>query len=244
MRIFYIIFLIQIGIQSFAQTTGKIVFERRYYWINIMSKLPYMTKDEIERERLTWGKNQGQYAVKYDLLFKDNKSVYQEQETDDNYGYSWKNEKYIVTRDYNAKHAKDVIGLLGKEYLVEGEIPKYKWKILNEIKEIQGYLCMKAETIDPIKGTKITVWFTDKIPVFGGPEGLSGLPGMILSVQYNEDDVTIEAISIQIDNAIAFALPQKIKGKSITREELMEKTKKYIEESIAGKKNPYWQIRY
>ncbi len=228
----------------YSQKIGKITFERKTFWINIYSKLPFATKEDIEREMLTWGKEQGKEGQKYELTFRDSTSTYLAKESDENYGYSWIQDEYIVSRNYNTKTCKDYLTLLGKDYIIEGQSPKFKWKILNEIKEIQGFLCMKAETIDPIKKTKISVWFCDKIPVQGGPEGLTGLPGMILAADYNGDDITIEAIKIELSEDVQLPKLKKMKGKSIAREEFNAKMEKYIKEQIDGKRNPYWTIRY
>ncbi len=227
-----------------AQKAGKITYERKVYWINIYSKMPFATKEDIEREMLTWGKEQGKEGDKYEYYFKDNLSTYQKKERDENYGYSWIEDEYIITRNYAEKTCKDFITFVGKDYLIEGESPKYKWKILNEIKEIQGYLCMKAETTDTLKKTKIAAWFCDKIKVQGGPEGLSGLPGIILGVEYNNDDVLIEAISVELKDDIVLPTLKKMKGKAIERSAYNNKVIKYVKEQMDGKRNPYWSLRY
>lgn len=241
-----IIFQIIILIASFvqAQKSGVITYERKQFWINIMSKFPFATKERIERDMLAWGKNQGKYAEKYVLHFKDNQTLYMQKPDEENFGWSWKEDSYLLTRNHTDKTCKDLIGLLGKEYLIEEAMPKYKWKILNEIKEIQGYLCMKAESVDTVKNIKIVAWFTDKLPLQGGPEGLNGLPGMILSAEYNGDDITVEATAIDLKEDLTIPYPKKMKGKAISRRDFNIKYKKYIDESIEGKRNPYWQVRY
>lgn len=227
-----------------SQKSGVITYERKQFWINIMSKFPFATKERIERDMMAWGKNQGKYSDKYSLYFKDNQTLYMQKANEDNFGWSWKEDSYLLTRNHTDKTGKDLIGLLGKEYIIEEAMPKYKWKILNEIKEIQGYLCMKAETMDTVKNTKIIAWFTDKLPLQGGPEGLNGLPGMILSAEYNGDDVTVEATAIELKEELTIPYPKKMKGKAISRKEFNIKYKKYIDENIEGKRNPYWQVRY
>ncbi len=122
---------------------------------------------------------------------------------------------------------------------------KPKWKILNEIKEIAGYLCMKAETRDTVHNRVIHAWFTNGIPVQSGPEGFDGLPGMILGLEFNGGDVTVEAISVNLEaDTYSLPLPKKIKGKEITRSDFDKKVKKHIRQSIGGERNPYWQMRY
>lgn len=243
----YIYLLIAISyctIVSSQVSSGKITYERHTYWINIMSKLPFMTQEDIDRDMLTWGKDQGKYGQKYELYYTPTKSLYTAKEDDSNYGYSWKEDDYLLIRDFREKQTKDLITFLGKSYLIEDDTPKYKWKILNEIKEVAGYLCMKAETIDPIKNTPVYAWFTNKIPVSGGPEGYGGLPGMILALELNENDVIIEALTVDIDLDVKLPIPKKMKGKKSNREDYNQKVSKYITETIEGRKNPFWQVRY
>ncbi len=224
---------------------GIIEYNRKSDWINIMSKLPFMTKEEIDRNRLTWGNREDNKGENYQLYFNEGKSIYIQKEEENEYGYSWRKDEYVIIRDYDEKTCHDQVDLLGKTYIIQEELPRIKWKILNEIKEIAGFLCMKAETIDPVKGTKIHAWFSDEINVYGGPEGYYGLPGMILGLVFNEDDVIIEATKVTFnDEPIELPIPSKMKGKQIARTEFEGKMKKFIDESIEGRKNPFWQIRY
>ena len=224
-------------------TSGVIKFERKTYWINIMSRLPWITQEDIDRDKLTWGKNQGRPSP-YELHFAGDKSIYMAGEEDNDAGYSWSSEEYLIIRDYKSNESSDLIETLGKKYLVE-DLPTYKWKILNEIKEIDGYLCMKAETKDTIKNQKIFAWFTDMIPVQGGPEGFYGLPGMILEIDINNGDVLITASEVTIsEKELELPIPKKLKGKKIKRADLNQKIKSFISDSFKSKRNPYWTIRY
>jgi len=224
---------------------GKIVYNRKTSWISIMSKLPYLSQEEIDRMTLTWGNDDDNKGRNYELFFKDHKSLYTYKEEMSEYGYSWKKGAYVLIRDYKNKTMKDQKEEIGTTFLIEEPIPKTKWKILNEIKEIHGYLCMKAETTNDIKGQTIHAWFTDAIPMMGGPEGYSGLPGMILELDINDGDAVITATEIDLETPIEkLPVPRKMKGKKSTTEQLNERLKKFISESIEGRKNPYWRIRY
>ncbi|GLR17119.1 GLPGLI family protein [Portibacter lacus] len=224
--------------------SGTIEFDRKQDWIQIMSKLPYMTQEEIDRSRLTWGKNEGN-GQPFILYFNENESLYTYKEEVSDYGYSWKKDDYVVIRDYENKTIYDKIDFLGRTYILQEDAPRIKWKILNEIKEVAGYLCMKAETVDTVKGTKIHAWFSDEIPVYAGPEGFYGLPGMILGLDFNDGDVIVEATKVTFsDEVVELPIPKKMKGRKLTVAEMNTKAKKYIEESIEGRKNPYWQMRY
>ena len=224
---------------------AKITYNRKTDWISIMSKLPFMTQEEIDRRKLTWGNYDGNKGSNYDLFIKNNKSVYTLKEENSESGYSWKREKYILTRDHKKNKTEDIIETLGKTFLIEGDIPKHRWKILNEIKEVEGYLCMKAETTDTIKGQVIHAWFTDRIPFYGGPEGYGGLPGLILELDINDGDAIIAATSVDLElTELEFPKQGKKKGKRTTYSELNALYAKFIRESIEGEKNPFWRIRY
>ncbi len=241
----YIFIIILLSMDINAQDVeGTIVYNRKTDWISIMSRLPFMTQEEIDRNRLTWGKRSGR-GRNYNLYLKGNKSVYTYGENDSESGWSWKSEEYVLVRDHKSKKATDAREFLGKKYVIKDEMPKYKWKILNDIKEIEGYLCMKAETKDPIKGQTIHAWFTDGINFFGGPEGFSGLPGMILEIVVNESDVVISATSIDFEQAdVKLPIPKKMKGKEIDFAVFDNKVKDFIDQSIEGERNPFWRIRY
>lgn len=228
---------------SAQNTSGIINYNRKQDWIRISSHLPWVTQEDIDRDKLTWGKNQGDGSP-YDLYFNNEKSVYKAGIEENNAGYSWNKEEYILIRDYKHKESQDIIETLGKKYIIE-EVPVYKWKILNEIKEIEGYLCMKAETKDTVKDQTIYAWFTDIIPVQGGPEGFYGLPGMILEIDINGGDVIIAATKIVINSSeVDLPIPKKIKGKKISRADFNTLIKTYISDSIKSKRNPFWGIRY
>lgn len=222
---------------------GVITYNRKQDYVSIMSKLPHISQEEADRMSLTWGKVGD--GTNYNLYFKNNKSLYSIKEEQSESGYSWKKSQFILMRDYAGKSQEDLIETLGKVYHIKEDMPKTKWKILNEIKEIEGYLCMKAETKNEIKGQTIHAWFTDAIPMSGGPEGYGGLPGMILEIDINNQDAVITATKVELDQEnVSLPYPKKIKGKKIDRVDYNAMVKKYIDETIEGKKNPYWRVRY
>lgn len=229
---------------AFAQnTSGKITFQRKKEWIRLNDKLPWISEEEKERSQRVWGTNK-RPPTPYELYFNGNKSIYFEPERENEYGRSWKKEEYKIIRDYTKKESKDFIETLNKKYIVEG-VPEYKWKIHNEIKEVAGYLCMKAETYNPVLDQKVFAWFTDQIPVNGGPEGYYGLPGMILELDLDDGTVIVTASKVDIGTAtVDLPIPKKMKGKKIEREDLNHMLTKYIEDSKETERNPYWTIRY
>ena len=238
-----LILLLTFEIQA-QKVEGTITYNRKTDWIAIMSELPWVTKEDIDRRKLTWGNDEND-GRNFDLTFKDDKSIYTYKEEDSEYTYSWKEEKYVIIRDYNKNKTDDLVEIVGKQYHIIDKIPKYKWKILNEIKEVAGYICMKAETQNDVKDQKVVAWFTDAISFFGGPEGYSGLPGTILELNLNDQNAVITATKVDLKTPIdKLPIPKKLKGKEIEFVKFNTKLKDFIKDSKEGRKNPFWRIRY
>lgn len=236
------------GVTIAQKTSGTIIYERKSHWIKIIQRLPYLKQEEIDRAKLTWGKEDNEPGQKMILQFNANESIYtypDESEVDNESTWSWRKDDYLIHRNFTTMHQQDWLETLGKTYLIEDELEFPKWKILNEIKEVAGYVCMKAETRDTIKNQVIYAWFTDAVQTQAGPENYCGLPGAILELDINQGDVVITATKIDFKAMPdPLTLPKKMKGKLIKNSEFNKLIQKHIEESIKEKRNPYWNIRY
>jgi len=243
-----IVLALSFAAQTFAQElNGEIIYNRKTNYIAIMSRLPYLTTEDIDRAKLTWGSwdDEDNKGEDYLYFFNNGKTLYTKKEKEADGNYSWSSEKFFLLRDYKKNTVQDFKETLGKKYLIEDELPKFKWKILNEIKEIEGYLCMKAETYDASKDQIIHAWFADGILFSGGPEGYAGLPGMILELNINNGDAIITASKITLTpEQVKLPLPKKMKGKKMTISEFDQLVSTYIADSIEAERNPYWRIRY
>lgn len=80
-------------------------------------------------------------------------------------------------------------------YLVKDSTRKIKWKITNEVRNIAGYDCRRANALI-MDSVYVVAFYTDEIPVSGGPETFSGLPGMILGVALPYEHITWFATSV------------------------------------------------
>lgn len=78
---------------------------------------------------------------------------------------------------------------LGENYFIKKRINNFDWKIEDSKVKINGYYCYKANTIiteegrNGLKEIIVTAWFTPEINFSYGPNGYSGLPGMIVQIQ-------------------------------------------------------------
>lgn len=107
-------------------------------------------------------------------------------------------------------------------FLIEDSLKKFTWKILDEVRTIAGFSCRKATT--RINDSVVVVaFYTDKIPVSGGPESFSGLPGMILEIAIPRLYTTWVAQSVALQAVTPADVLAPDKGKKTTIA-AMEKT--------------------
>lgn len=239
----FVFFLLMVNVySSVTAQVGKITYLRTVNIQNISQKLPFLSA--VDKDRLTINKNWG-YSNSpsiYLLYFQKDLSQYKLQSKPENYD---DDKKDIFTSDFSRKTVKDIRVLPDAKYLVEDHLTKYSWKILNELKDVAGYVCMKAQTRDTVNNVLVNAWFTDKIPYSSGPEGYHGLPGMILLLEFNQDDVVIEATKVEWMPE-DFVVPEikKMKGKKVNHQKFNALKKQYIQNYLDKKHNPYWWIRY
>jgi GLPGLI family protein len=108
--------------------------------------------------------------------------------------------KYIVLTDFEKDSILSQVSLFkdGKEktYIVEEKKIKIKWDILNEYKTINDLKVQKA--IGEFRGRHYIAWFSNEIPVKFGPWKLNGLPGLIIAISDDKNEVMFYAKTINI----------------------------------------------
>lgn len=119
-----------------------------------------------------------------------------------------------------------------------------KWKLRDETKKIDGFLCQRAET--QFGGRQWTAWFTQEIPLSLGPYKFSQLPGLVISVSDSTDTWNMTFLSLENQNT-RIILDQYLRGPGTrirtTKKEFF-KTKKYMRDNafmlaIAGEDSGY-----
>lgn len=139
---------------------------------------------------------------------------------------SIKDNKQIEQRDF-----------MGRKFLVTSDVEKTKWKLTGHQKTILNYPCQEA-VMQKDKDT-LTAWFTAAIPVASGPQGYSGLPGMILEAKQNSVmTIKAEAVSFGEENNKLISKPKE--GKKVTEaeyKEIVEKKTKEMAQEYGGKAN-------
>jgi GLPGLI family protein len=114
-------------------------------------------------------------------------------------------------------------------FLMEDSLLKIKWKITNDIRTIAGFECRKAVGL---VNDSITVFafYADVLMVNGGPEGIHGLPGMILGMGIPRLHATWFATKVEVFDINMSKVVPATKGKKVTRTTISSSLEKVMKE--------------
>jgi GLPGLI family protein len=238
-----LLLLIATGLRA-QNIVGEVEYRYKIFYDKIYSSLPHLTQQERDRIQLTWNNPEG-YSTRMKLQFWPEKSIYTYGEPYEVRSYSWQVEDYFIENNLQDQTFLKYMDQMGKTYVVRGNLNPPKWRVMNEIRDILGHMCMKAVSEDPVKGQKITAWFASDIPVPIGPEEQFGLPGLILAYDINDGMLIVEAEKISFgEPEKIITLPKKMKGKEVSGNEYQDLVKKFIQTSIESKQAWMWGLRY
>lgn len=129
----------------------------------------------------------------------------------------------------------------GTFFLVQKDIKDYKWKLINESKQIGQYNCYKATTsLKSLKKGKetetvIEAWYAPSLPINIGPLGYAGLPGLIIELKDGKmGTYSLKEINFDVDKNRA--IEKLTKGKVVTSEEYKKISKSYHEKKMRRSK--------
>ncbi|UPS92486.1 GLPGLI family protein [Bizionia sp. M204] len=175
-----LVFCIHISTAQQHETISTI-----HYKVKVIDDLKNQNLDNSIKNRIT-AINKASQLIECRLQFNSKESVFYQVEkmaldTDPYY-----NMASIFIRGLYYTSTQDSVKILNKNFSginfnILMPFNKESWKIMNETKQIGDFTCYKAESLN----SNITAWFTNKIPVSYGPNGLTGLPGLILEATIN-----------------------------------------------------------
>jgi GLPGLI family protein len=210
------------------QTQGRIVFERR-------SNLEKLFKDsKFGRKSIN---NENKIKTEYfELNFKDSLASFLPIESNEPDPMAWATMKNSCFYNSSKDDKLLLMNVMGKELFISDSLNKINWKVTESKRKIAGIECYKS-IWEKNDSTRIYAWFTvDIIPSFG-PEGIEGLPGMILGLATEDGSIIYfakEVRYIAIDES-KLTYNGKIKEK-YTRKELEEKFTPQFNQSEFGKR--------
>jgi GLPGLI family protein len=242
------VLLILFSTVTFAQKMeGTVRYLMTENYVKEMVAVDYLSKLAVDKLSYMYG-NRIEWKTYSTLYVNATQSKYEDSEESaekDDAGYSWRKDVYTIRRDYEKKTMWENIDLLGKTYIIEDTLHTPKWKILTEMKEIAGHICMKAFWNDTLKKQKVVAWYAMDIPNGGGPERFYGLSGLILEVNLNDGAMIITADKIEPKKfTTELEFPKKVRGKKIKENDYFEILRKYFAEKRKAEQPPFWNIRY
>lgn len=204
---------------------GKIVFEEK---IDVHRRIP--KENEQMRAMLPQFRTN-----KYELLFADNKSLYQKQEEETDLSEQpqggmvmrFGGADNIYFKDFTLQKSIEKRDLMEKEFIVEDSIRNITWKLVDgETKTILNHVCKKA-TGKSERGLDLVAWYTEDILLSSGPAQFSGLPGLILALDIAEGEIVITAQEIN-DSVKKADIKAPTKGKKVTPAEFAKIRKELL----------------
>ncbi len=221
-------FFVVLSFSFVAQhTQGRIVFERR-------SNLEKLFKGSKFGKRMF--NNQNKIKTEYfELNFRDSLASFIPIEPKEPDQMAWATMKNSCFYNSSTNDKLLLMNIMGKELFISDSLNKINWKVTESKRRIAGIECYKS-IWEKNDSTRIYAWFTvDIVPSFG-PEGIEGLPGMILGLATEDGSIIYFAKEVRFVNPDETKLSynEKIKEK-YTRKELDEKFSPKFNQSEFGK---------
>ena len=131
-------------------------------------------------------------------------------------------DKNVVYNDYKTGRTISLKPVFEETFLMEDSLLRIKWKITGDLRTIAGFECRKAVGVinDSIA---VFAFYTDELLINGGPEGIHGLPGMILGVGIPKLHATWFATKVEVFDINMKPVTAPAKGKKVNRIELLSK---------------------
>ena len=198
---------------------GKIEYERK---VNVHAQMEEMEDNEwYQKIKASLPKFTSTY---FDMVFDTGRSLYKPgrevEGTFKMFGGGPATENIVYT-DLTAKKVTACKTIYEKKFLVTDSMRKTDWKEKEEIRTIAGFQCHKAVSII-CDSVYVVAFYSEEIPVSGGPEMFGGLPGMILELAVPRLHTTWVATKVDriFPQETDFVKPDK--GKKVTQKEMLD----------------------
>jgi len=128
----------------------------------------------------------------------------------------------VVYTNLDTKQLVSEKKIFDDTYLLKDTVKNIKWKFTDEVRDIAGYPCHRANGI-VLDSVYVVAFYTDKIPVSGGPESFGGLPGMILQLALPHENVSWVATKVDDINFPPNSVAPPAGGKIVNYKQLTNK---------------------
>jgi GLPGLI family protein len=107
----------------------------------------------------------------------------------------------------------------GSILTIADSIPKLKWKLVNENREIAGFNCRKAYAV-MLDSVYVFAFYTEEITLPGGPATFHGLPGTIMGITVPRLYTSWIATKVMVNGVDAASIKPIESKKSISLNDL------------------------
>jgi GLPGLI family protein len=168
----------------------------------------------------------------YEFMGDTNHSIYRpgkETPVDPRAMYRPVADKNVVYTDFKKSTTISQKPVFEETFLMEDSLLKIRWKLTADVRTIAGYDCRKAVGIvnDSIA---IFAFYTDELMIPGGPEGVHGLPGMILGMGIPRLHATWFATKVEVFDVKMNLVKPATKGKKVNRKVMLESLGKVLKD--------------
>ncbi|MEO6851131.1 MAG: GLPGLI family protein [Mucilaginibacter sp.] len=230
-RIFFLFSFLLIAVNGFSQNThftvsGTIAFEKKVNMYALIKKLSSGGNEAIYDQAFDlYKKSQPQFkTLKSTLSFANGKMLFKPEQDDSPTGIFGNiptaTQNNIIYTDLESGVNITQKKVFDETFLLKDSIRNIKWKITDETSEISGYTCRRANGL-VMDSIYVVAFYTTEIPVSGGPESFSGLPGMILKVALPHENVIWTATSVTDTSLPANTVIPPKKGKPTNYKDLI-----------------------
>ncbi|WP_316822132.1 GLPGLI family protein [Pedobacter gandavensis] len=210
-------------------TDGVIEFEKKInMYVVLKQRINKDNEFYMQQAYDQYKKNQPQFKTQASTLaFSKDKSLFSPlPEVQKNANEFWdgdpnSTQNNIIFSDFSSGSFITQKKVFEETFLVNDTLRKINWKLTSETREIAGYECRRANAI-MMDSIYVVAFYTDKIPVSGGPESFTGLPGMILGVALPHENISWFATSVKDRPVNAAELKAPAKGKVLNTKGLYD----------------------
>ena len=226
----YFIFIVCLcGFFSYSQNKAGIITYKQGLISDRVFNTDSINKKKVQANILKFNEilKKNSNLFEYNLIFKNNESYYKRENNLESEASKFaiiltggKNEYY---QDLLKKTKIRKLNAYGEEFNIVSNLVEQEWILINEKKEIEGFICYKAKSFKVIKNSRgtfrkeVIAWYAPKLPYNFGPKGYGGLPGLILELTEDKLKYYVTKVILNPNKKVEINKPSK--GKLVTVDE-------------------------
>ena len=205
--------------------SGVVEYEKTINMFAILKRKTDLDNGPFGKQAFeSYKKNHQQFKkLKSTLTFSANKTLFtplKDTEPASNNFLAQDPSDNIIYTDFATAQSISQKIVFEETFLLKDSVRKINWKITDETREIAGYQCRRANAII-LDSVYVVAFYTDQIPISGGPESFTGLPGLILGVALPHENITWFATLVKDVAVPATTVIAPKKGKATNYKDLL-----------------------